>query len=403
METNIKYRYSVYTQMKDEDKLLPFFIDHYMKLGFEHIYIVDDNSDKPIIEIGYIQEFILSGKITVLSLDYRIEDFLEKSEKFVFSKFYDVELLNILDSQTYLMRYFIKNYKNINKYVMFCDADEYLYIKNQDTIHDLIEFYRERYSDMACIHFFWVMFGSSYHIDFPETGHLFENFQLSNKKISTHTKYILDVSVNNKYNVFIHRCFIDDGSYCLKPDSDELIYTQDFENRYFKLISSNNHRIQVNDMNAYIAHYAHCSIYETIRRRTRKNANNVCRLKNLRNTILSYNQARNTDMVEKYCSERTVLDETRFEANKMIDINTYNKDYGTNFLLSSVVELILDSKMSNRKIHFITLDEFLPVGFNVVQYKKLNPDLQKLSDIDAKLHYIKLGNNENRKYKVDNL
>ncbi len=120
--------------MKDEEKLLPFFIGHYMKLGFEHIYIVDDNSEKAISEIGYIKDFILSGKITVLSLDYRIEDFLERSEKFLLSKFYDKELVRNMDNQTYMMRYFIKNYKSDNKYVLFCDADEFLYVKNHDTI-----------------------------------------------------------------------------------------------------------------------------------------------------------------------------------------------------------------------------------------------------------------------------
>jgi hypothetical protein len=383
--------------MKDEDKLLPFFIGHYMKLGFEHIYIVDDNSEKPIKEIGYIQELILCRKITVLTLDYRIADFHEKNEKFLLSEYYDSELLYILDNQTYLLRYFIKNYKNMNKYVLFCDADEFLYIKNQDTIHDFLEYYKKIYKDIVCIHLFWVMFGSSYHINFPETGHLFENFQLSNKNISTHTKYILDVSVYSNYNAFIHRCFTPNGSYCIKPNSNELIYTQEFENMYFKLISSSKHKIEFSDMNAYIAHYVHCSIYESVRRRTRKNANNVCRLKNLRNTILSYNQVINKDLIDKYFSEN-FYDDNLFVGNKMIDINTYNKDYGTNYLLSDILDLIIDSKLYNRKLYFIHIDEILPTGFNVQDYKKRNADLKSFSDIDAKRHYITFGINENRNY-----
>ncbi len=83
----------------------------------------------------------------------------------------------------------------------------------------------------------------------------------------------------------------------------------------------------------------------------------------------------------------------------MIDIKTYNKDYGTNFGLADIVELILDSKLLNRKLCFVTMNEFLPEGFNVSEYKRLNQDLQKLSDFNAERHYIIFGITEKRKYK----
>jgi hypothetical protein len=205
-------------------------------------------------------------------------------------------------------------------------------------------------------------------------------------------------ATKNLYNIHLHTYNNKNGSYCINPNSDELISTKQFEETYFKILSCENRTVEFKDMNAYIAHFSHCSIYESMRRRMRKDANNECRLDNLRNTILFYNQIRNTNLVEKYCPKKIELDENRFVPNKMIDINTYNNDYGTNFLLSDIIELIQDSKLNNRKLIFIKMKDFLPRGFNVQEYKRLNTDLQKLTDINAERHFIIFGMKENRKY-----
>ena len=47
------------------------------------------------------------------------------------------------------------------------------------------------------------------------------------------------------------------------------------------------------------------------------------------------------------------------------------------------------------------IDKILPKDFNIEYYKKLNNDLQNLSNIEAIEHYINYGKKELRKYKFE--
>lgn len=200
----MKYEYSVYVQVMNEDNLLPYFIEHYFKLNFQHIYILDDYSLNPVNETECIKKYIAEGKITVLSLDFKNKDYFELSNNFMKSQFYDNDLY--LDykicRQTYLLNWFKKKYKHENEWVFFCDADEFLYLENFGTIDEFVSFHEKKY-DMHSIQFQCLMYGSSYHQHFPKNGrHLFENFILSDRYFNNYTKYLC--KINNTYKLDIH-------------------------------------------------------------------------------------------------------------------------------------------------------------------------------------------------------
>lgn len=61
----------------------------------------------------------------------------------------------------------------------------------------------------------------------------------------------------------------------------------------------------------------------------------------------------------------------------------------------AILHYIKHGKNENRKYVL-----FIPENFDVTYYKYLNPDLQKMSDYDAILHYNTYGKNENRKINI---
>ena len=253
----MKNKYSLYLQVKDKDNLLPYFIEHYFKLNFQHIYIVDDKSLNPVSETEYIKNYISEGKITVQSLDFDKKDYFELSNDFIISQFYDNDLYldNKLCIQTYLLNLFMKRYKHENEWVFFCDADEFLYLENFDTIEEFLSFHEKKY-DIHSIQFQGLMYGSSYHQHFPKNGlHLFENFILSDRYFNNYTKYIC--KINNTYKLNIHEPAIEtDNKYIIKPNENDIMKLCDFKQDYCEINTvMNNCNIQFDQLSAFIANF----------------------------------------------------------------------------------------------------------------------------------------------------
>jgi hypothetical protein len=118
-------------------------IVHNILLGFEHIYIYDDNSNPQISNIIMELPNNFYTKVTIYRLDshYEInkgtyetpED--KKKLRFFDQQFYDNHKSN---KQKYLMNYFLKYHKGVSKYCFFCDIDEFIYLKDDNSINSYL-------------------------------------------------------------------------------------------------------------------------------------------------------------------------------------------------------------------------------------------------------------------------
>ena len=149
---------------------------HHILLGVDHIYIYDDHSDPMISVIVSELPDEFKSKITIYRLDSHYEinqgTYTSKdTDKLLYfdQTIYDKHKTN---KQRYLMNYFIKYHKHISKYCFFCDVDEYIYLKEDDSIME----YLHKMSEYDVIYIPWIYYGTSFYVDKPK-GLLLDNFR----------------------------------------------------------------------------------------------------------------------------------------------------------------------------------------------------------------------------------
>lgn len=127
------YYISLCLIIKDDHDYIREFLHYYFLLGFDHIYLTDNNSSPPLKNI--IQDYIDKG---LVSYNY---DTRKGAQISVYS-----ECLNL--------------YKNDTKWLAFFDSDEFLVLKKHSNIVDFLK----SYEDYAALSVCWYYFGSSNHI-----------------------------------------------------------------------------------------------------------------------------------------------------------------------------------------------------------------------------------------------
>lgn len=150
---------------------------HNILLGFEHIYIYDDYSNPKIIDIINNLPDNFKEKVTIYRLDSHYEikkgEYITDEEKKSLLYFdNDIYQRHKGNKQRYLMNYFLKTHKHISKYVFLCDIDEFIYLRDDDNIHD----YLLKMSLYDIIYIPWLYYGTSFYIDKPK-GLLLDNFR----------------------------------------------------------------------------------------------------------------------------------------------------------------------------------------------------------------------------------
>lgn len=157
-------------------------IVHNILLGFDHIYIYDDNSNPKISNIISDLPDDYKSKITIYRLDSHYEinkgnyDSSKEKDKLLY---FDQEIYNKhkTNKQRYLMNYFIKYHKGVSKYCLFCDIDEFIYLRDDNSIIE----YLNKMSEYDIIYIPWVYYGTSFYVDKPK-GLLIDNFRCHSNK-----------------------------------------------------------------------------------------------------------------------------------------------------------------------------------------------------------------------------
>ena len=176
-------------------------IVHHILLGFQHIYIYDDNSIIPILSTISILPDNIKACVTVYTLTNEYEINPNKLNAPIPELiYYDEEIYNRFnhEKQLYFYNYFVKYHKDKAKWVLCCDVDEYVYLSIDTNINDYIESVQE----YDIIFLPWVMYGTSYFTDKP-SGLIIDNFRCHESSYFGTGKSIINIK-NIKQITHVH-------------------------------------------------------------------------------------------------------------------------------------------------------------------------------------------------------
>ena len=378
------YNKIIHSLIKDESHILNEWILHnILNIGFDHIYIYDDQSEKSISEVISLLPHEIVSKVTIFTLEKKF-NFYDKNE-FKKSIYYDENIyIKFNDNkQFYFQNYFLNKYKDVSKWCLYCDVDEFIYLKDNNELDDiLLEF-----DDYDIIYIPWLIYGSSFNIDQPN-GLIIDNFKYHDNKYHELGKSICKLKniniINNAHQI----------------DQDKINLPI-----YFKF----NHNEKIYNLPIHINHYQINSIKLYIQRKLRLeigHSNGNIRYPNeIFLFMLAYNSIYSNSM-DKYNKN---INNILHKESSDISVNL-NYKYSSNclyvdnklyFKISTYDELHKILNSSN--IKYLIFDDELPKDFTINKYKDLNKDLSDMNDVQLLNHYILFGRNEKRKYNIDEL
>ena len=152
-----------------ENRYIKYFVEYYQKLGYDHMYLYDNNgpNNEALIDVDAVKEGVKSGFITII--DYR-----NKSRHYI-GNFYDC-------------------YQTFNKlydWISFFDIDEYLILlPRNSTIQSFMD--NPRYKNCNAVKFNWKVFDDNGQLDYVNKS-LMERFpkQTKYKYENRHVKTIV--------------------------------------------------------------------------------------------------------------------------------------------------------------------------------------------------------------------
>lgn len=170
----------LFTNARNEKNILEWVV-HHLHLGFSHIFITDHHSTT---FLSTLLRKLPPERLTVVRQEGEIRkgDLMKKAVLFAKRNKYD--------------------------WMIYLDADEFLYLAHHDTISDFLEDYRSY--DQVGIN--WLLFGSNEMDSFP-SGTLLEHFTKSSMTLDQHIKSFLNVqriSQTHIHKVHPHVYFLKD-------------------------------------------------------------------------------------------------------------------------------------------------------------------------------------------------
>ncbi|MDR2161244.1 MAG: glycosyltransferase family 92 protein [Desulfovibrio sp.] len=170
---------------KDENLYITEWVEYHLCLGFEHIYVYDNNSRISLRKT--LAKYIDNGFITIIDFQLKV----------------DQQRLAYIDC--------IKQFGHTTKWMAFIDIDEFFVPKIYDDIRDILDNYR-KFGGLA-VH--WKIFGSNGYRKRPK-GNIINNYTTV-VNYNTHIKSIVQTvyiaGVSNPHS-FIYK----DGYYCVNED-----------------------------------------------------------------------------------------------------------------------------------------------------------------------------------------
>ena len=136
-----KYNTSICAIAKNEESYLIEWLDHHLNLGFNHVYIIDNNDQSGLRE--FLSDYLEEGFVTIID-------------------FHNIKPSN----QVPAYEYCLLNYGHESRWMAFIDIDEFIILKQDKDINTFLN----RYLKYPSILMNWVMYGSNGQIFRQEGG-----------------------------------------------------------------------------------------------------------------------------------------------------------------------------------------------------------------------------------------
>ena len=159
---------------KNENKYIRDYVDYYMKLGFSHISIIDNNDKDGEKFEDVINDYIESGYVSIINARG-----FKRHQCTAYKVFYD------------------RNHNEYD-YIAYFDCDEYLVLKEDKSIQEYLR--RSIFDDAQVIQLSWLMFGDSGHITYEDRP-MYERFTdpIHSKGNLEHVKSIIRCDIDPDY------------------------------------------------------------------------------------------------------------------------------------------------------------------------------------------------------------
>jgi len=357
--------------LRDEDNLIKDFVLHHIMLGFEHIYMYDDNSKVPVTQ--YIDKLPndIQQKVTVTKINFNI---LDKNE-LIENDFYDENIFLKCGEykQRYLQTYFTKIYNDVSEWCYYCDVDEFIYLKNEITIFDIIN----KYDTYDSIYIPWLIFGSSYYFSQP-CGSVIDTFKFHDKNYDHSGKSIVKMSSIKNMPILTPHHINKHNSFII--------------NKFKKPYDANN--------DIHICHYNIQSMQTYIRRKMRHEigikGGAIISVSRLLHNLVAFNHITQCDMTKyskllgRYNEQNNDIISKQFPIayayNGQI-FAAYNKRSNIYFMTTEHISYD-DILHIAHKIKFIYESDLLKNIDEIEKFKKLNPVTNFLCHDDVMYMYV---------------
>ena len=348
------YNLSILAMFKNESLIIIEWIEHYLKEGVQHFYLIDNGSNDDYEK--KIKNYM--KYITLIKDPIRLK---KGTQTYLYNKLF----LDIIKKET--------------KWIIICDIDEYIYSRNK--YNNIIDVLDELHENIHKIWLPWKIFGSN--------GHKLQ----PNNIIKSFTKRKKDFINNQGYGKCIVKTknlikILENGHYCYLNNNN--IYYNSNGNI---LNNFNFNEESSKKLNLHLNHYMMMSeeYYFNIKCKRGGGGSGFC-YKYTKEYFYKYNENYNIiDDIE--LSNKTtlnILDDFEPNIYKLLnkDLSNMNNEELKNHYINFGFK-------ENRIYKIIIPNDFEP---NI--YKLLNKDLSNMNNEELKNHYINFGFKENRMYKV---
>ena len=147
-DTCFKYETAICALAKNEELYLKEWLDHHYALGFDHVYLIDNN-DKPGLK-SFLASYLDKALLTIID-------------------FHGIKPSN----QSAAYEYCLANYAKETRWMAFIDIDEFVMLKKDSDIRSFLS----HYMHYPAILMNWVMYGSNNQV-FNKLGGVKERFPL---------------------------------------------------------------------------------------------------------------------------------------------------------------------------------------------------------------------------------
>lgn len=141
-----KYNSSICAIAKNEELYIKEWIDHHLSIGFNHIYILDNNEKEGLN--SYLNNYIIKDSVTVIP-------------------YYNIKPQNQIAGYNY----FLNNYVHLSRWIAFIDIDEFIQLPIHKQINDILCSYKS----IPSIAMSWSMYGANNQIKY-NPGNVVDRF-----------------------------------------------------------------------------------------------------------------------------------------------------------------------------------------------------------------------------------